>query len=272
MAKRSPLKRSASLSPEQMRAALRQLDRREADLKAFDLNSVGDHGDQSAEALRLQYNTTIGKIFGGEDTIEYERYSVWNFDRGPVHMRLDPIFGGRGGVDLGAVRDGYRKGIAEALSHIATIRKIFREELEDYEEDPTARITHAFGELSIHSDIAAAAGPLVDGGHYANAVEDACKALEALVQRLSGRPDLSGVGLMQTVFSANGPILKVADDLSTTAGQDEQRGTMHLFEGAIFALRNPRAHSLRNDDPERAIECIAFVSLLAKIAEAATRV
>ncbi len=40
---------------------------------------------------------------------------------------------------------------------------------------------------------------------------------------------------------------------------------MHLYEGAMLALRNPRAHKLVEDDPERAMEFIAFVSLLAKL-------
>ncbi len=40
---------------------------------------------------------------------------------------------------------------------------------------------------------------------------------------------------------------------------------MHLYEGAMLALRNPRAHKLVEDDPERAMEFIAFISLLAKL-------
>jgi hypothetical protein len=72
VAKRSPsepVKRPANLSPEHMRAGLKQLDRREADLKAFDVNTIQDRGDQNAESLRLQHNATIAKVFGGEDTI-----------------------------------------------------------------------------------------------------------------------------------------------------------------------------------------------------------
>jgi Protein of unknown function (Hypoth_ymh) len=42
---------------------------------------------------------------------------------------------------------------------------------------------------------------------------------------------------------------------------------MHLFEGVMLALRNPRAHTLSDDSPE-ALEYIAFLSLLAKGREA----
>jgi hypothetical protein len=46
---------------------------------------------------------------------------------------------------------------------------------------------------------------------------------------------------------------------------------MFLFKGAMLGLRNPRAHSLRTDEAERAIEYIAFLSMLAKIADDAKR-
>jgi hypothetical protein len=52
---------------------------------------------------------------------------------------------------------------------------------------------------------------------------------------------------------------------------DEQRGFMMMFSGAIAGLRNPRAHKIINDDPEKALEFVAFISLLAKLADKATR-
>jgi hypothetical protein len=50
---------------------------------------------------------------------------------------------------------------------------------------------------------------------------------------------------------------------------DEQQGFMYLFSGAVMGLRNPRAHAFIKDDPERALEFIAFVSLLAKLLDGA---
>ena len=51
--------------------------------------------------------------------------------------------------------------------------------------------------------------------------------------------------------------------------KDEQKGFMQLFAGAVSGLRNPRAHGFVQDDPERALEFIAFVSLLAKLLDEA---
>ncbi len=47
---------------------------------------------------------------------------------------------------------------------------------------------------------------------------------------------------------------------------------MHLFMGAVLALRNPRAHTLFDDSPELALDYIAFLSMLAKRLDGAKRI
>jgi hypothetical protein len=45
-----------------------------------------------------------------------------------------------------------------------------------------------------------------------------------------------------------------------------RKGAMReVRHGAVVGLRNPRAHKLIQDDAERALEFIAFVSLLARL-------
>ena len=61
------------------------------------------------------------------------------------------------------------------------------------------------------------------------------------------------------------------NDLQTQSDKDEQKGFMMLFSGAVAGLRNPRAHTFMQDDPERALEFIAFVSPLAKLLDGATK-
>jgi uncharacterized protein (TIGR02391 family) len=101
------------------------------------------------------------------------------------------------------------------------------------------------------------------------AIEDAVKALNGLVRLRSGET-LDGMALMQKVFSSNAPILRF-NDLADQSEKDEQLGFMMMFSGAVAGLRNPRAHKLINDDPERALEFIAFVSLLAKLLDGARK-
>jgi len=53
----------------------------------------------------------------------------------------------------------------------------------------------------------AASSELYRNGHYANAIEDAVKALNGLVRLRSGQ-DGDGTSLMQAVFSPKNPILR----------------------------------------------------------------
>jgi len=64
------------------------------------------------------------------------------------------------------------------------------------------------------------------------------------------------------VFSPKNPVLAF-NDLADQTDQDEQEGMMHLFEGAVQAIRNPGGHSFPEGPEQRAIEYISFLSLLA---------
>ena len=46
---------------------------------------------------------------------------------------------------------------------------------------------------------------------------------------------------------------------------------MMMFSGAVAGFRNPRAHKIIQDDPEKALEFIAFISLLAKLTDKTTK-
>jgi uncharacterized protein (TIGR02391 family) len=77
------------------------------------------------------------------------------------------------------------------------------------------------------------------------------------------RPDLSGTELMMKVFSPKNSILKF-NELKSETDLSEQQGMMFLYAGAISAFRNPRAHGIRVDEPENALDIILFISLLLK--------
>jgi uncharacterized protein (TIGR02391 family) len=137
------------------------------------------------------------------------------------------------------------------------------------EGSQTDRVVRAYRDLDLHPVIEEAASNLYLDGHYANAIEDAVKALNNLVRLRSGKL-LDGSDLMKTVFSPKNPILGF-NDLADQSDRDEQEGFMMMFAGAVAGLRNPRAHKLIQDDPERALEFIAFVSLLAKLLDGAKK-
>jgi uncharacterized protein (TIGR02391 family) len=168
------------------------------------------------------------------------------------------------------VHEGLRQGIALATLQLEGIVADFKEELGDLGETSATKALRAYEGLGIHPAIERASGQLYRDGHYANAVEDAVKALNALVRMNSGVDDKDGVDLMQHVFSANSPVLKF-NALQDKSDLDEQKGFMQMFSGAVAGLRNPRAHKIIKDEPALALEFIAFISLLAQLADRAKK-
>jgi len=257
-----PEPREAKLSPEQMEAAIPKIDRRLTDLDAFDVQSVNDRSDPRISALEKQLDTLLVTIFGA-DTVEYKRYryAVTELDTAGLTI---------GGTPIHEVRGGLRRGVATAKANLEAIKVGFLEELGDAGRTAAGKTLKAYEGLELHPAIEHAAGRLFRDGHYANAVEDAVKALNALVRLNSGVDDRDGTGLMEYVFSPKAPILKF-NALADQSDLDEQRGFMMMFSGAVAGLRNPRAHKIIKDDPESALEFIAFISLLAKLADKAKR-
>jgi uncharacterized protein (TIGR02391 family) len=140
----------------------------------------------------------------------------------------------------------------------------------DLDSGPATRSLTSFDSLDVHPRIADVGRDLFNGGHYANAVGDAAKALVNYVREKSRRDDLDGAPLMRTVFSANAPILSF-NDLKDQSDRDEQEGMMHLFEGAVLGIRNPRSHAFRIDDVHDAVEYLGLLSLLTRRVERARR-
>jgi len=263
MAKRRKIEQPqpTDLSPSQMKDAIPILKRRISELQAIDISSIQFRGEPRFDALEKKIDSILVDIFG-KNSIEYERFRVDDLDTASWNVNYD--------TPLNEVWEGYRVGIENAISNLQTIVDWFEEKISDLGESPRGRALKALGELEIHPEIERAAGDLFRNGHYANAVEDACKVLDMLVKIRSGKHDLSGTDLMQHVFSPNNPILKFSE-IQTQTEESEQRGMMFLYAGAMLALRNPRAHEIIEDDPEKALEYIAFLSLLAKSLDKAKR-
>lgn len=254
--------RPAELTPEQMRAAVPKLKRRIDELEEIDVDTIQERYEPRFESLEQKIDSILVDIFGN-DTIEYQRFSINTLDTASLNMYEE--------TPLYEIRDGYKRGIEQAISNLRTIIELFEENIDNLGESPEGRALRAFGELDIHPEIERAVSKLFRDAHYANAVEDACKVLDGLVKIRSGKHEFSGTELMQKVFSPNNPILKF-NDLQTETDKSEQQGMMFLYAGAMLALRNPRAHEIIQDDPEKALEYIAFLSLLAKSLDKAERV
>jgi uncharacterized protein (TIGR02391 family) len=264
MARRStpaPLQ-SANLSCDQMEAAIPKIDRRIAELEAFDPASIKQRGDPALKSLELKLETFLTDLFGA-DTLEYKRYhySICELDRAGHNVY--------NATPLHEVIRSVMSAIPDSIAQLNTIKEDFLEKLEDAGRGKVLRPLKAYEGLDLHPEIERAAGQLFRDGHYKNAIQDAVIALNNLVRLRSGLAE-DGTTLMEQAFSPKSPILKF-NGLADDSDRNEQKGFMMMFSGAVTGLRNPRAHKLIQDDPERALEFIAFVSLLAKLVDSAKR-
>lgn len=260
---KQPEYHEANLSYQQMQAALPKIQRRIQDLQDFDVNSVNERSDPRIGALSQKLDTLLVSVYGS-NSVEYKRYEheMKYLDRAGHNMMYE--------TPIEEVRTGLQEGIGAALAGLESIKSGFDEELEDAGISSALKSLKAYEGLELHSEIERAVGNLYKDGHYANAIEDATKALNALVRMRSGIDDKDGTKLMESVFSPNNPILKF-NDLADESDKDEQRGFMMMLSGAVAGLRNPRAHKIIKDDPEMALEFIAYISLLAKLVDRATK-
>jgi uncharacterized protein (TIGR02391 family) len=252
-----PQLQSANLSYDQMEAAMPKIDRRIADLRAFDSASMQSRRDPGLSALENKLEAFLTDLYG-VGSVEYNRYhySVSTLDREGLYINRD--------IPIERIRDSVRRAIEDAITQLTSIKEGFVEELEDAGRSQSKKPLRAYEGLDLHPVIEAMAGSLYRDGHYSNAIEAAVKALNELVRGKSGITDKDGSNLMEAVFNPSTPILKF-NGLADQSDKDEQRGFMMMFSGAVAGLRNPRAHKFIQDDAERALEFIAFVSLLAKL-------
>jgi len=128
----------------------------------------------------------------------------------------------------------------------------------------TATERTLFDEIVTESALKKKTEKLFKDGHHARAVEEAYKLLDNLVKKRAGlsHTDLTGAKLMQNVFSANSPALRLNEGVSASE-KDEQQGYMQIFAGCMTGIRNPRAHESDWEDTEqRALQLLALANHL----------
>jgi uncharacterized protein (TIGR02391 family) len=254
-----PAKRPAQLSVGDMQSALPKLQRRIDEVAAIDPNCATGTHTPEFEAINDAVNATLIDIFG-QDSIEYGRYSSGRLYAGGYNIY---------GTPQHEIITGYEEGKKRVLVNLGAAIKFINERLADLGAAPHSGTLRSLEGIDLHPTIEQAAGQLFRDGHFANAVENACKALNNLVQMKSGNYQLDNTRLMSAVFNKNNPTLAF-NELKSQSDSDEQEGFMHLYMGACLAFRNPRAHDLTPDEPSIAFGMIVTVSFLAKMLDHTT--
>jgi hypothetical protein len=190
--------RPANLPVAKTEAAIRRLSSLIAELQALPTDEVSGPGDPKVLAIQSFVQATLEQIFG-PDTTDFDRLRpAWNIDpRTLVRIREHGRLRYANSRDF---REAVRRNQDRALALLQQEIVLLETRLDDEEDSQAERAIRAYSNLDLHPEIARAASVLYRHGHYANAIEDAVKALNALVRLCSGL-ELDGTALMQSAFS-----------------------------------------------------------------------
>ena len=201
--------------------------------------------------VRSNIRDTLRSVFG-ENSPEFREHRGLDIWDGPMAM----------GMSNGEIIRGTQDGRTRIVGILNGLVGRLEEKRGDLTAGGPAPPSTYFDHLNLHPRIREVSRELFLDGHPWEAVFAAAKALVNYVKERSDRYDLDGAPLVRTVFSRNNPILAVSA-LADTTDRDEQEGVMHLFEGAVLAIRNPGGHSFPEGPEQRAIEYISLLSHLA---------
>ena len=115
----------------------------------------------------------------------------------------------------------------------------------------------------LHPFIEQGCAQLYRDGHYAQAVEEAAKAVFQYIRDVTG---LSGDGasLAQAAFSIKNPMLAFSD-LADQTKKDEQVGFMEMLSAFAKGVRNPLAHTHGPlQEAQKAFEYLVMASLFCR--------
>lgn len=262
-------------SPQEIDIAITKLKRRIEELEKLDIASAVINNTGADTAAQSNIRAAILEVFGSNSP-EYQEHQHIRIGAGGVYQNMptreiiEAMKSGRARV-IGILNSLISR-LEEKRSDLAAGKRAGR--LEEKRSDLAAGTSAApsthFDRLDLHPRIRDVARDLFLDGHYWEAVFNGARALVNHVKERSGRHDLDGAPLVRTVFSRNDPVLAF-NGLATETELDEQEGMMHLFEGAVLAIRNPGGHSFPDGSEQRAIGYLCLLSLLAYRLQEATR-
>lgn len=239
--------------------AVAKLRRRISEVEALNVRDAILNETGADDVIVSNVRTSILEIFG-ENSPEYREH-------GKIRMWSGGIYMGMSREDVAEATERGRGQLLATLHGLVARMLEKREELAGDDVPSPKEVTRV---LNLHPRIADVASDLFEDGYHWEAVFAASKALVNYVKERSGQHQLDGTGLMRTVFSRNSPVLAF-NDLNDQTDLDEQEGMMHLFEGAVLAIRNPGGHAFPEGPEQRAAEYLSLISLLAYRTQEAKR-
>jgi hypothetical protein len=123
---------------------------------------------------------------------------------------------------------------------------------------------------SLHPWVWDAARKLWESGHRRHAVQAAATAINKHLQDKLDRHDLADDKLLQEAFSVKAaepgkPRLRIPGDPSSPTVASLQRGVPQFGVGCFWVIRNPTTHETAEWSPQKALEQLAALSILARL-------
>ena len=256
----APIEPREFRSSEEINSAITKLQRRIKELEDLNIQDGVVNNTGVIKAAESNIRETIREVFGqnSPEFREFEFVEIWGGSR---RMRMNP-------QEIIHCRT---RGRVHMVGRLKSLVGRLEEKRADLGASATVAPSTNFDRLNLHPRIREVSRDLFVDGHASEAVFAASKALINYVKERSGNYDLDGAPLVRAVFSRNNPVLAF-NDLADQTELDQQEGMMHLFEGAVLAIRNPGGHTFPEGSEQRAIEYISFLSLLAyRVQEAVVR-
>ena len=254
-----PLEPKVFQSTDEADRGIQKLQRRVKELEELDIAAAMQTNNGADDVAESNVREAIREVFGPQspEFKEHEYLEIWS---GALYMNMDRAY----------VFQAKERGRVRVIGILNGLIARIQEKRQELEGAGAQGPSTYFERLNLHPRILDVSRDLFLDGHHWEAVFAAAKALVNFVKERSGS-DLDGAALMRAAFSKNAPLLAF-NDLSDQTDHDEQEGTMHLFEGAVLAIRNPGGHAFPEGPEQRAVEYIQLLSLLAYRVQEAKRV
>lgn len=255
---------SSNLTQEKIEVGIVKLQRRIQEIDQI-ISDNTSYDNAKIEAATFKIKENVREIFGDNSSeyVDFQKFKIFSYS--PMFVMPTSEFERRA-RNLKTQQFFIENQAPKAKERIEQLIEWLLEKREDLNSTLPIVANEKFKGLNIHLRIYNAAKASFEVGHYSTAIFEASKALINLVKEKSGRSE-DGEDLMNKVFSVDNPVLKF-NNQQNQSEKDEQKGMMFLYKGMVAGIRNPKGHTeisqLPPIGPDKALEYLAFISLLAK--------
>lgn len=231
--------------------------------------TIPDHPIRNVEELREQSRWLCRKLGALRPFME-RFFNNWIMTNRMAGVQWDALESATGLEAVAQVKGPSMRTVSERIDQMLGELDTYDPE-DEIPRDPTQPIRPGIGLdrlmvaylPQLHPYIANGCSKLFLDGHYAQAVEEAAKAVFQYIREVTGLT-LDGAALADNAFSLKNPTLSFSD-LADQNKRNEQLGFMEILKGFAKGVRNPLAHTHgQQEEAHKAFEYIVMASLFCR--------